>query len=462
MRKLRELYNIDSDIEVKSIKINSKEVEEGDIFVCTMGVSADRHDFIDDAINNGAVAIVVSKDISDKSVPVIKVEDTNKELPLLAKRFYDNPQDKLKIIGITGTNGKTTTAEIIYNLIGPDKCGYMGTNGIKCSKFDKTIINTTPDADRLYMYFNEFVTAKVEYLVMETSSEAFFRNRLEGINFICGIVTNITQDHLNIHKTLENYISCKEQLVKQSKLSILNSKDQYFERFSKMNSNLKTYGEQNTDTIELKDCHKDIIKIRYEHQEYEFKTPYLGKFNAYNIIAALTTLVTLGYKIDDLLTKIERLPQIPGRMEYMDFNQDYQIVLDYAHTPDALEKILDVLLTIKKARIITVTGSAGGREEEKRSEMGKIVLDKSDYVIFTMDDPRHENVDKIIDEMISSSSNTNYERIINRESAIKKAFSMAQKDDIVLVTGKGRDNFMAVGNEYLPYNDYDVITKYFN
>ncbi len=462
MKKLRELYNIDSDIEIKSIKINSKEVEAGDIFVCTMGVTADRHDFIDEAIKNGASAVVVSKDIDSKAVPIIKVSDTNSELSLLARKFYDYPEEKLKIIGITGTNGKTTVAEIIYQLIGPDKCGYLGTNGKKCAKFEESIINTTPDADRLYKYLNDFVGAGCEYLVMETSSEAFYRNRLTDIKFTTGIVTNITQDHLNIHKTIENYVSCKEQLIKQTtKYSILNSSDQYFERFKKITNTVLTYGESN-DTIKLEEYKNNISTITYNNQQYKVKNPYLGKYNAYNIMASITCLLSLDYKIEDIITKVETLPQIPGRMEYLDFNQDYDIILDYAHTPDALDKILSVLNEIKKDRIITVTGSAGGREHDKRNAMGKVVLSKSDYVIFTMDDPREEDVNEIIDQMIETSNNTNYERIINREEAIARAFNMARKDDIILIAGKGRDNYMAVGKEYLPYNDYEVIEKYFN
>ena len=209
MKRLSELYpGYPDDVLISGIKINSKDVTDGDIFVCTMGVTADRHDFIDEAIKNGAKAVVVQKPV-ECSVPTILVENTNKELPLLASRFYDAPESKLDIIGITGTNGKTTVATIIQDLIGNDICGYLGTNGIICSKFSESIRNTTPDSDRLYGYFKRFVDSGCQILSMETSSEAFYRERLQNIKFKVGIITNITEDHLNIHKTIENYVACK-------------------------------------------------------------------------------------------------------------------------------------------------------------------------------------------------------------------------------------------------------------
>ena len=214
MKTLKDLYSFCPSIEIKGIKINSKNVEPGDLFVCTMGVNADRHDFVDDAINNGAVAIVASKEIS-VNVPVVYVDNTNQELINICRKFYNNPDSKLDLIGITGTNGKTTTALIIQDLIGNDICGYQGTNGIICSKFNEHIVNTTPDADRLYMYFDRFVEAGCKYLSIETSSEAFFRHRLDTLKFKVGILTNVTEDHLNIHKTIENYVSCKKELFKQ-------------------------------------------------------------------------------------------------------------------------------------------------------------------------------------------------------------------------------------------------------
>lgn len=470
MKKLSELYDIDDDRLINKIKINSKEVEEGDIFVCVNGVTADRHLFVDEAIENGASALVVSRDIGVCSVPVIMVDDTNKELTRLAKKMYDYPEAKLGIFGVTGTNGKTTVASIIQDLIGDDVCGYIGTNGIRSSKFNEKIRNTTPDSDRMYMYLDRFVKAGCKYLAMEASSEAFFRKRLDGISFEVGIVTNITEDHLNIHKTIDNYVECKLDLLRKVKsggLCILNTEDQYFEReCSASNGRVVTYGKNKNATLRLI-CYKQYfdrtdITVSYKEQEYFFSSILIGEFNIYNLLASMLLLIEyLDFSIEEVIDRCKNIKTIDGRLQFLDYGQNYKIVLDYAHTPDAFLKIYPVLQTLKKEHIITVTGSAGGREKEKRGPMGKIVLDNSDTVIFTMDDPREESVDAIIDDLISCSDKTNYLRIIDRTDAIAKALSMADSGDIVLIAGKGTDNYMAIGKDYIPYNDLEVINKFF-
>ena len=469
MKKLTELYPnyTQPDIWIKGIKINSKEIEPGDIFVCTMGVTADRHDFIEEAVKNGAAAIVVQKD-AECIVPVIKVENTNKELPLLASRFYDHPEDKLDMIGITGTNGKTTVATIIQNLIGNKTCGYLGTNGIICSEFNETIRNTTPDSDRLYGYFKRFVDSGCKYLSIETSSEAFYRKRLDNLKFKVGIITNITEDHLNIHKTIENYVYCKKQLVNQVRddgFSILNIDDSHYQEVRESaKGTILTYGKKES-TLQIINAifsfDNTVVTLKYQDKLYEFESPLLGEFNVYNLCAAFLALIAIGYDIETIVQRVPNIIAPSGRVEFLKFGQNYNIVLDYAHTPDAFSKLFSLLDKIKKGRIITITGSAGGREKEKRPQMGKVVLDNSDYVIFTMDDPRYEDPRDIIADLISTSDKTNYEIIIDRKEAIYKACELAQENDIVLVAGKGTDNYMAVEDKYLPYCDLEVIKEYF-
>ena len=468
MKRLNELYDTHHDVLIKGIKINSKEVEPGDIFVCTKGVTADRHDFIEDAISKGAAAIVVSKEV-DFNIPNIMVNDTNKELPLLASRFYDYPEKMLDIIGITGTNGKTTVASIISDLLGNETCGYMGTNGYSCSKFKKDMLNTSPDADRLYMYFRELVDSGCKTLAMETSSEGFYWNRFDNLEFKVGIITNITKDHMNVHKTLENYVACKQKLItsiKEDGCLILNTDDFHYENcLALAKVKVLTYGK--ADKADLKIIKsvnyidKTNITLRYQEKEYNFDSPLIGEFNVYNLCAAMLCLISFGLSIEEIINRVSRIKKVSGRAEILDFNTEYKIMLDYAHTPDAFAKLFTFLNSVKKGRLITVTGSAGGREQEKRAPMGNIVLDNSDYVIFTMDDPRHEDVNAIIDDMVSLSEKNNYERIIDRKEAIYKAFSMAGPDDIVLVAGKAVDNYMAVGDDYLEYNDLEVIRDYF-
>ena len=468
MKKLNELYDINDDRLISGIKINSKEVEPGDIFVCTMGVTADRHNFIDEAIKNGATAVVVSRDVGKKSVPIIRVDDTNLELRKLCAKFYDYPYDQAFMIGVTGTNGKTTVAEIIYQLLG-DACAYIGTNGRKYKDKHFSIRNTTPDVDRLYKYFKEFIDNGCDTICMEASSEAFYRHRLDDINYDIGIVTNITEDHLNIHKTIENYVECKCQLVRQVKddgYSILNSSDKYFDKFKKeAHGNIVSYGYKDSDTLKIEDYtlkrDKTIINFKYNNKTYEVISPLLGSFNVDNLAAAILCVLCKGISFDEITKRVLNIKQIEGRMEIMPFTNKYTVILDYAHTTDALDNILTFLNMVKESRIITVTGSAGGRERSKRPSMGKVVLEKSDYVIFTMDDPRFEDPKQIIDDLIGDSKNTNYERIIDRKEAIYKALDIAEDKDIILIAGKGRDDYMAVDDKYLPYCDYDVIKSYY-
>lgn len=468
MRKLSELYENYPDIDITGIKINSKDVEPGDIFVCTMGVTADRHDYIDEAIKNGAVAIVVQKDVKC-SVPVIKVNNTNDELPLLASRFYNHPEDNLDIIGITGTNGKTTVAAIIQDLIGNSECGYLGTNGIICSKFNEKIRNTTPDSDRLYNYFRRFVDSRCHILSMEVSSESLYRNRLSNLQFKIGIITNITEDHLNIHKTIENYVMSKQKLFKQVKdngFSILNTDDKYYlETREIANGTIYTYGSKKDATIQIMNIKLSInstnFDIKYKDKIYNITSPLLGEFNVYNLCAAILALIALNYDINEIINRIPNIKVPDGRLQFLNYSQEYKIILDYAHTTDAFSKLFDLLTTVKKGRIITITGSAGGREKEKRPIMGSLILDKSDYVIFTMDDPRYEKVEDIISDLTSISTKTNYEAIIDRKEAIYKALSIAKSDDIILIAGKGTDNYMAVEDKYLPYSDIEVVEEYF-
>ena len=473
MKRLKELYPEykGEDVEIQGIKINSKEVKPGDIFVCTLGVTTDRHDFIDEAIKNGASAVVVSRDIQ-LQIPTIKVENTNRELPLLASRFYDHPEKELKLLAVTGTNGKTTVTSITQDLLGKDICGYLGTNGIICSHFNEPIINTTPDSDRLYGYFRRFIDSGCAYLSIETSSESYFRHRLDNLEFEVGVITNITEDHLNIHKTIENYVSCKQQLLRQVRVGgtcILNTEDRYFSSCRDLvpaDRHLLTYGKSPEATLRIIDYQlgdsSTKISLSYSGKIYTVDSPLLGEFNIYNLCASLLTLVALGYSFPTVLKKVSTIQPPEGRVQFLHFGQPYTIVLDYAHTPDAFTQLYPLLHAIQKGKLITVTGSAGGREKEKRPLMGKIVLENSDHVIFTMDDPRNENVEKIIDQLISLRPDRSYEKIIDREQAIRHALEIAEPQDIVLIAGKGIDNYMAINNEYLPYSDLEVIQNFFN
>lgn len=465
MKKLEELYpGVGSDALIKAIKINSKEVEKGDLFICTMGVTADRHEFIDEAIKNGASAIVVSRNVGKKSVPVIKVTDTNKELPYLCQKFYDYPDHKLKMIGVTGTDGKTSVATTIQTLIGSDICGYIGTNGRNCSKFAGDTSNTTPDADKLFAYLNEFVDYECKYVATEASSEAFFRGRLQAMQYDVSVYTNITSEHLNIHGSFENYVQCKLQLFKQTKkdgFCILNKDDLYYETVKQAcNGIVLTYGSDEDCTLRIVDFKvyptKTEIKFRYDNKEFDVISPLLGDFNVSNLAAGLLACLALGFDLNKLIKRIS-LIKVDGRLELLKTNTPYYVMVDYAHTPNGISRLLNFVHTLDINRSIVVIGSAGERDYLKRPVMGKTVCDNATYAIFTYEDPRSEEPIDIINMLIQDIKNDhdNFEIVVDRREAIQKAINMAKEKDMVLILGKGNETYQKLKTGKIYFNDIE-------
>lgn len=462
-KKLNELYDCNYDIEISGIKINSKEVKKGDIFVCTKGVTADRHDFIDDAIKNGASALVVSRDVNC-NIPTIKVDNTNEELPKLAARFYDHPDEEINLIGITGTDGKTSTATIIQSLIGNDICGYIGTNGVNSKNYSSDNPNTTPDTDLLYKFFRVFLDSGCKYVAMESSSEAFFRGRLKHFTFDYSVYTNITSEHLNIHGSLENYIESKCKLFEQTKKDgacILNKDDEYYETVLKhCNGKVYTYGKDEDNDLQIVDFKvfptKTLIKIKYENKLIEINSPLLGDFNVYNLSAALLTCLKMGFDMHDLLKNIKNL-KIDGRLDMIDLGQNYYVMVDYAHTPNGITKLLNFVHTLDINRSIVVIGQAGERDYLKRPIVGEVVVKNASYAIFTYEDPRSEDPKDICNDIIKNikDTNNNYEIIIDRHEAIKKAINIAKEKDIVLILGKGNETYEKLKDKVIYFNDVE-------
>lgn len=462
MKKLNELYpEVKDDVMIKAIKINSKEVKPGDLFVCTKGVTADRHDFIDDAIKHGASAVVVSRsDIGQKKVPIIKVPDTNKELPYLCQKFYDYPDKKMIMIGVTGTDGKTTTSTIIQTLIGSERCGYIGTNGRSCAGFTGDNPNTTPDAHLLYDYLDEFVRYGCKYTVMEASSEAFFRGRLQAMTYDVSIYTNITREHLNIHGSFENYIDCKLNLFRQTRSDghcVLNHDDPYFETVkAACNGIVLTYGRSPECDLQIVDFKlyptKTTITFKYLEEEFTFDSPLLGDFNVYNLAGALLGVLALGINLQDALSRIPTI-DVEGRLDMLKTDADYSVMVDYAHTPNGISNLLKFVHTLDINRSIVVIGSAGERDYLKRPLMGKTVCDNASYAIFTYEDPRGEDPKDIINMLVQNVETDNYEIIVDRREAIQKAIDMAGPKDMVLILGKGNETYQKLKDKTIYFND---------
>lgn len=470
MKKLSELlpkYPHIPDITINSIKTNSREIEKGDLFVCIKGVNIDRHDFIADAVEKGAVAIITAKDIDNLNVPYIKVANPDALLDELYSRFYDYPQKKLQLIGITGTDGKTSTATIIQSLIGDKRCGYIGTNGYSCHAFKRKTDNTTPAKDKLYRYLSEFVNEGIEYVAMETSSEAFYYHRLDGFKFACGAITNITSEHLNTHKTLENYIACKKQLFHQidkDGTAILNFDDQHYQDVLDATDKVLTYGRnpQCDLYIAKEDLRPDCSNISFIYQDktYKFQSPLLGSFNSENLAAAILTLLSLGFTMNEILKNIGQL-KISGRMEMIKEGQDFYCLVDYAHTPNGISRLLTFIQSLKNIRRkIVVIGQAGERDPYKRKDVGRIVADYADLAIFTYEDPRNENLDNIFKMMTEDIlDKDNYIIIKDRHEAIEYAINQANRDDMVMILGKGNETYQRIGNEIIYFNDIEEAKK---
>lgn len=447
------------------IKNNSKYVKKNDIFICTHDSTEDRHKYINNL--KKASAIIVDKEVSNTKIPIIQVDNTNDTFYQIYNTYYNKPLKDIDLIGITGTDGKTTTAYLIKEVLNKiDSAAYLGTLGfIYKNKVIKTH-NTTIGIDKFLEYASILKNENINNLIMEVSSEGLLHNRCNHLLFKRAIITNVTGDHLNVHKSFENYLNTKLKLFTQLKdngIAIINIDDISY-KYLKNNENVLTYGFNEKADYRVIDyrltSHKTYFTLEHKCKKYKIESNLLGKFNIYNITSMVACINSLSIDINIITNILKQIYPIPGRMNSFKTRNNSTIILDYAHTINATKEILKFTNSIKKGKIITVVGSAGGREKEKRKEIGKIVTELSDKVIFTMDDPRYEKVQDIVNDMTKKVTTNNYIYIKNRKKAIKKAIAISKENDIILVLGKGTDNYMAIKNKYKKYNDLKVIKKY--
>ena len=445
---------------------DSRKVTPGQIFVAIPGYTVDGHDFIDLAIKNGATSIIVSKDVN-YDIPTIKVEDTAKYLNGILVKEYSSEFKDMKFIGITGTNGKTTTCYLIYQLLKQfnEKVAYLGTIGFYYDNDFIPLNNTTPDILTLYKLLINAKEKGCTTVVMEVSSHALDLKRIAGLNFDIAGFTNITQDHLDYHKTMDEYLKAKLKIVdylKNNGTLIVNNDDEIAKEFKNNFTNNFTIGLKNSD-LEIKDYtfapdHTNI-NFTYQNKEYSVTTNLTSIFNIYNYLFALATLKTFGFEIEDIIKKTSTIAAPKGRCETYKVKNGYAVI-DYAHTPDAVEKVITAYNTLKKNRIITIIGCGGDRDATKRPIMGSIATEKSDYVIFTNDNPRTENPENIMNDIITGVNKTNYEIIYDRKEAIKKAVEEMQDEDIILILGKGHEDYQIIGKEKFHLDDSEEVKKY--
>lgn len=460
MKKLSDLLESSLDIDVYGIVDDSRLVKKGYMFVATNGFNVDHYDFINDAIKNGCSVIISDREY-DCDVPVIIVDDINNKYIDLCIKYYDVDLDKIKFIGITGTDGKTTTASIVQKLL--YDCAYIGTNGLIIGNEQYSTSNTTPCISELYNNLCKIQNSNISDVVMEVSSEALLHNRVDNLKYDIACFTNITGDHLNVHGNFDNYLKSKLKLLKLLKkdsIVVVNGDDLHLQNIKC--KRMYKVGCSNSNDFVISDVksvsNRASFSVKYKKSVYKITSPFIGMHNVYNVTFAFVICLLYGIDANILINKISKLSAISGRCEFLDFGQDYDIVLDYAHTINGIKNILDTFSDYEK--IITITGCAGGRDSSKRSLVGELVMSKSDVSIFTMDDPRNEDVNKIIDDMVSDS--LNYIRITDRKAAINYGLSIASRGSVVLILGKGRDNYMAIGDEKIPYSDYNVVMEYFS
>lgn len=458
----------DINLDINKVEYDSRKIEKGDIFVCIDGLNVDGHKYAHAAVQKGAVAVVCQKEVETlENASVITVEDSRKALALISANYYGNPADKLRLIGITGTNGKTTSTYMMKSIL--EEAGYkVGLIGTIANYIgDKKIPShrTTPESLELHELFKEMVEAGVDYCVMEVSSHSLSLSRVYGLRFSEGIFSNLTRDHLDFHKTFENYYEAKLLLFKSSSTSIVNIDDEYGKKIIEdIKGQFITYAIDNNGDIYASDVsmHSRGIDFNINYKDscstINLKIP--GKYNVYNALCSASACINEGISLEAVKRGLEQV-LVPGRCEIVTKNYDlgFEVIVDYAHTPDGLENILKTAREFTKARLITVFGCGGDRDRTKRPIMGKIGSDMSDVVIITSDNPRTEEPEVIIEEIKGGVERDNYILIENRRDAIKKAIEIARKGDVVVVAGKGHEDYQILKDKVIHFDEREIIKE---
>ena len=447
------------------IKIDSRKVNKGDIFVALPGTTVDGHDYVTKAYELGATKAIVEHKV-DCPIEQEVVSDTNKWLTDYVSEHYAKEVNEMTLLGVTGTNGKTTTAYLTYQILNKlgNKTGYIGTIGYYLP--DKDFIelpNTTPNILDLYELLLEAKEDGCKTVMMEVSSHALHQERVKGLIYKTAAFTNLTQDHLDYHKTMEAYLEAKQLILKQlDGPMIVNADDPCANKWEEAYDNTLTFGKNGKDykIIDYKDTDKGTyIKFSTPEKEYEVETNLRSTFNVYNYLTALSLINNIGYSVEEILKVTPEIYPPKGRCEIIKV-KDGEAVIDYAHTPDAVEKIIDAFTENKKGRVITIVGCGGDRDPKKRPIMGNIATEKSDYVILTSDNPRTEDPKKIMDDILAGVHTDNYEVELDRPTAIVKALDMIKKNDVVLILGKGHEDYQIIGHEKIHLDDAEQVQNY--
>lgn len=459
----------DFDLEITGVTSDSRNVERGNVFVAIKGYESDGNKYIPMALEKGAAAIVSEEDCGCENF--VKVENARRALSVMTANFFGNPASKMKIIGVTGTNGKTTTTNLIKEIIEKTTGKKVGLIGTNCNMLGDTQLpasRTTPAADELQTLFSQMVDAGCEYAVMEVSSHALYLDRVYGINFEIGVFTNLTQDHLDFHKTMEEYAAAKAKLFEISKTAVINLDDYYADVMIKAaKCPVFTYSVSRNEadlaakSVNLKPdgvsfCALSIGKL------VKVNLGIPGMFSVYNALCAAAVCVNLGIDLEAAAEALGQCRGIKGRAEVVPTGRDYTMIIDYAHTPDALENIINTVKGFSRGRTVVLFGCGGDRDAAKRPIMGKIATEKADFAVITSDNPRTEDPDEIIMDILKGVTvkKDKYTVISNRRDAIGWIMQNAKPDDVIILAGKGHETYQVIGKENHHFDEREIIRDF--
>lgn len=469
VKKFPQIKMVGEDIELKGLCIKAQNAKKDDLFVALPGSKSHGLSWEKEAVLKGAKAILSDK-VGNEKVTYLISENIRDLLPFISFEFYGNPQREMKIIGITGTTGKTTTAHLIYYGISLfEKAGFIGTTDYKIGKNTLPSSYTTPEAPILAEIFFNLKNEGISYVIMETSSHSLKQKRVEALNFKRAVFTNLGRDHLDFHITEEDYFLSKKHLIDlldKEGILIYNSDEKKFKEFKNLKINKIPFSIKNKEFVHLvsfiQTQERSVGEISIEGKKYKFNIPLLGLYNIQNFLSSIACLYSLNFPVEEILRNFENLPQIKGRLEKIEGGQKFPVIVDYAHTPEGFENVFKTIKEIYNLKIISVFGAGGDRDKGKRRILGEIAGRMSEIVIITTDNPRSEDPVKICEEIkdgVFSSGQDKVLIILDRKEAIEKAIALANQNFAVLILGKGHENYQILNDKIFPFSDAEVALK---
>ncbi|MBO8159317.1 UDP-N-acetylmuramoyl-L-alanyl-D-glutamate--2,6-diaminopimelate ligase [Thermosyntropha sp.] len=464
------------DKEIKGVHYDSRQVKPDSLFICVKGFKTDGHNYIDQALANGAVAILAENEKKvDKDVTYIITSNTREAMAKIASNFYKKPSAFMRVIGVTGTNGKTTTTHLIQSILqeASHKTGILGTLYARIDDYEKELGHTTPEALEIEEFVDLCREKKADYVVMEVSSHALDLFRVKEIDYNVAVFTNLTQDHLDYHKNMEDYKNAKLKLFsmipnRKENFAIINNDDRYASDFIKAaNVQVVTYAVENEADVKAYNLNITAegtsFMVKYENIDFEINMQLIGLFSVYNALAAIAFALKEGISPEIIKSALAKNSGVAGRFEQVKCGQDFTVIVDYAHTHDGLENILKTARELTKKRLITVFGCGGDRDRTKRPLMGEVAARYSDFCVVTSDNPRSEDPKAIIDDIIPGLlkvENSRYAVVVDRREAIRHAIYMAKPGDIVIIAGKGHETYQLIKDKVLEFDDRKVAAEF--